>query len=78
LGSFFVLSVFLLLGGTDINTFGDGWSFWELIRSVFLVHGWGFPSWRLSTELIAYALFAAIAAEIGWPKAIQQSTQEGG
>jgi peptidoglycan/LPS O-acetylase OafA/YrhL len=61
-----------LLGRTDINTFGDGWSLWELIRSVFLVHGWGFesfstwnfPSWTLSTELIAYALFAAIAVNV--------------
>jgi peptidoglycan/LPS O-acetylase OafA/YrhL len=61
-----------LLGRSDITTFGDGWSLWELVRSIFLVHGWGFekfspwnfPSWTLSTELIAYALFAAIAVNI--------------
>jgi peptidoglycan/LPS O-acetylase OafA/YrhL len=64
-----------LLGRADIATFGDGWSVWELIRSIFLVHGWGFenfstwnfPSWTLSTELIAYALFAAIAVNVKRP-----------
>jgi peptidoglycan/LPS O-acetylase OafA/YrhL len=61
-----------VLGRTDISTFGDGWSISELIRSVFLVHGWGFerfsiwnfPSWTLSTELIAYALFIAVTVNI--------------
>jgi len=61
-----------VLGRTDITTFGDAWTVAELIRSVFLVHGWGFesfsswnfPSWTLSTELIAYALFTIIVVNV--------------
>jgi peptidoglycan/LPS O-acetylase OafA/YrhL len=61
-----------VLGRTDITTFGDAWSISELLRSIFLVHGWGFetfspwnfPSWTLSTELIAYALFTALAVNV--------------
>jgi peptidoglycan/LPS O-acetylase OafA/YrhL len=59
-------------GRTDISTFGEGWSVWELIRSVVLVHGWGFeknaiwnfPSWTLSTEIVAYAVFATVFVSI--------------
>ncbi len=62
----------VLLARSDIVTFEGNWSLGELVASIFLVHGWGIgrglswnvPSWTLSTELIAYALFVILVLAI--------------
>jgi len=56
----------------DIVAFIDGRSVGELARNALLVHCWGIgrgfswnaPSWTLSTELLAYAVFVAITLSI--------------
>jgi peptidoglycan/LPS O-acetylase OafA/YrhL len=62
----------VVLGRADIVAFGEGKSIWDLLTNIFLAHGWGLwndlswnvPSWTLSTELLAYAIFVAITLGI--------------
>ena len=56
----------------DIITFVDEMAVWELFRNVLMAHGWGIgrlyswnvPSWTLSTELVAYAVFVVVTLSI--------------